>query len=240
MDHDRLMRVLEGLPEALVRRVQLDEVLAELGEDIAVTLGMTGAGVMLEDDEGQLRFIGASDPTLQELERLQVAHDEGPCLLAYRTGDEVVAADLREDDRFPRFARDAFEAGMVSVVSLPLVHEDEVIGALNLYHTEPVEVSDAALRVGRTLAQVATAYLLHARDASHFRDENQHLVRALQVRVVVEQAKGWLRATLDLDEEGAWSLLRGHARDPQRPVRDVAEELLDGRLAAEELRSRTS
>lgn len=235
MKSHRLLEVLADLPTALLEDFDLEDVMSRLGDDIADVLDVAGAGVMLEDGSGVLRFVSASDPVLHALERLQVEYDEGPCLHAYRQGDPVHATDLREDERFPRFAAQAVGVGMGSVFSFPLRNGDGVIGALNLYDRECHSLSAEETEAAMTLARVATAYLLNARDISRFRSENAHLTRALERRVLVEQAKGYLRATADLAPDAAWELLRQYARSRQLRAVDVARQLLDGELAATDL-----
>jgi GAF domain-containing protein len=238
MDQDRLVQILSELPTALLEDFELEEVMSRLGDEIAEVLGVKGAGVMLEDERGRLRFVAASDPVLRALERLQVEYDEGPCLLAYRTGEVVHADNLPDDDRFPRFAAAAGEHGMGSVFSYPLHYQDGVIGALNLYDTDPRPLPDGADEAGRTLAGVATAYLLNARDITRFRTENEQLTRALERRVIVEQAKGYLRARGQVDATTAWELIRHHARSNQLKAEAVARQLLDGGLEADVLLGR--
>lgn len=230
MDQQRLLEVLADLPTALLEDFDLEDVMSRLGDDIADVLAVAGAGVMLEDEHGTLRFVGASDPVLQALEHLQVEYDEGPCLLAYRQGTPVHAEDLHSDRRFSRFAAEAIEVGMGSVFSYPLHYGDGIIGALNLYDTEPRCLTDDADDVATTLARVATAYLLNARDISRFRTENRHLTRALERRVLVEQAKGYLRARTQLDATTAWDLIRRYARSNQLKAVDVSRQVLDGEL----------
>jgi AmiR/NasT family two-component response regulator len=51
---------------------------------------------------------------------------------------------------------------------------------------------------------------------------------ALDYRVVIERAVGYLMGTHRLDAVTAFDLLRRRARDSRRRVADVATEVLDG------------
>lgn len=238
VDRDRLLRVLAALPDVLQREYDLADLMRSFGDDVAEILQVAGAGVMLEDDHGHLRFVAASDPVLRELEHLQIELDEGPCLHAYRTGEAVHVPDLREAEEFATFAGKALGSGMRSVFSLPLTSDDGTIGALNFYDTSVRTLDDDGTEVARTLASVATAYLLHARDLSTFRTENAQLSHALDTRVVVEQAKGFLAAKLDIELQEAWELLRAYARGNQMKAQEVARKVLSGDVSAAALRRR--
>lgn len=75
---------------------------------------------------------------------------------------------------------------------------------------------------------------LHAsisRAAQERADERiAQLQHALDSRVVIEQAKGFLAAREDTTPELAFERLRGHARASDLTVREVAQRLLDGEL----------
>jgi GAF domain-containing protein len=230
VDRDRLLRVLTELPAVLLEEFELHDLMGRFGDDVAAILGVAGAGVMLEDDDGDLRFVAASDPLLRELEHLQIELGEGPCLFAYREGVEVLADDLGDEARFPVFAAKAIDAGMRSVFSFPLTHRDRCIGALNLYDPDPRELSDDAIEVGRTLARVATTYLMHARELTDSKVQALQLTHALDSRVVIEQAKGYIAARRGIPPEAAWELLRRQARSSQRRVHDVAADVVSGEL----------
>jgi hypothetical protein len=65
-------------------------------------------------------------------------------------------------------------------------------------------------------------------DATEFLLERTiQLQRALDTRIVIEQAKGMLAHMLELEPDEAFALLRKTARDDRRTVHDVAREVLE-------------
>lgn len=235
VDHRAFWKVLEHLAGTLVHRYELLDVLEALGGQIRDVLGVAGTGVMLRDDNGDLRFISTSDQVLGELERLQIALDEGPCLLAVHSGGIVLAEELRNDQRFPRFGPRATAAGMGAVYSFPMAVDDAVFGALNLYSAAPGPLSGEQIEVGATFADVATCYLINARDMEQNRQLARELQHALHSRVVIEQAKGYVTATLKVEPEDAFELLRNYSRRHQIKARVVARALVHGDLEPAEL-----
>lgn len=238
IDHAGVAEVLRRFAGTLVGEYELDDVLSGLGKDVASTLGCAGAGAMLADADEQLRFVATSDEVLGELERLQIELDEGPCLLAYRSCQPVVSADLASDERFPRFGPRAIAAGMRAVYSFPMHLQETAIGALNLYAPEAGDLSHEALEIGRTYADVATIYVVHARDLADHEELTTGLQKALDTRIVIEQAKGYLAARADIDTKAAFELLRSYARPRGTRVRVVAQRLLAGDLDVAELQAR--
>ena len=236
IDHAGVAEVLRRFAGTLVGEYELDEVLSGLGKDVASTLGCAGAGAMLADADGHLHFVATSDEVLNQLERLQIELEEGPCLLAYQIGRPVVTADLATDDRFPTFGPRAIDAGMRAVYSFPMQLQDTSIGALNLYAPEAGELSDEALEIGRTYADVATIYVVHARDLADHEELTTGLQKALDTRIVIEQAKGYLAARANIEPKAAFELLRSYARPRSTQVRSVAADVLAGDLQVEDLR----
>jgi diguanylate cyclase (GGDEF)-like protein len=74
----------------------------------------------------------------------------------------VSIADLRDEDRFPLFVPQALAAGLAAVFTFPLRQGDAQLGALDLYRDTPGPMSDNAMVVAQTLADVTSAYLVNA------------------------------------------------------------------------------
>lgn len=238
VDHRGFWKVLERFAGTLVDRYDLDDVLEQLGADIAAVLDVAGAGVMLADEGGSLRFSSTNKGVLHKLEALQIALDEGPCLLAYRSGEIVLADDLATDPRFPTFGPRAVEAGMGAVFSFPMRLDQQVIGALNLYTDQPGSFTGDQIEVGGVFADVGTMYLLNARDIAQKDLLTRQLQHALSSRVLIEQAKGYVAALAGIDPAEAFELIRGYARHHQARVRVIARAVMDGDVPLEQLTRR--
>lgn len=235
IDHELLSTVLTRFAGTLIGRFALDDVMSQLGRDIRMILGVAGAGVLTSDDGGRLHFITASEGILAELESLQMELDEGPCLMCFRTGAPVLATDLATDERFPRFGPRAVAAGMHAVHSFPMEVDGTRVGALDLYAGEPGSLSAQQIAVARTFADVATAYLIHARDLQQRDVFTQDLQRALTARVIVEQAKGVVSAHGAVSTTEAFELIRRYARRHRVRVQMVARSIVEGDLDTAEL-----
>lgn len=234
-DHARLTDLLRRFAGTLVGEYELEEVLELLGEEVAGILGVAGAGAMVADEGGDLHFVAASDEPLARLEALQIELGEGPCLLAYLENATVVASDLSDDDRFPKFGPRAVEAGMRAVYSFPMHVMGVSVGALNVFTAHAGELSEEAVGLGQTFADVATIYVLHDRDLAERDELTSGLRKALESRIVVEQAKGYLAAKTQMEPDPAFELLRRHARSNNLKAREVARAVLRGELTVSDL-----
>jgi diguanylate cyclase (GGDEF)-like protein len=158
----KLSTVLSEFASTLATDFPIQAILDHLVERIVDVLPVTGAGVTLIAPGEGPRYVAASDETARYFEQLQSDMDEGPCMLAYQTGEPVAIAELTADDRFPRFSRAAVDAGLAAVFTFPLHHGAGRFGALDLYRTTPGGLDAHTMSTAQTLADVAAAYLLNA------------------------------------------------------------------------------
>jgi GAF domain-containing protein len=191
-------------------------------------LDVSAAGLLLADPRGELRVVAASSEAARLLELFQLQNDQGPCLDCFRSGQPVAAADLGADQRWPRFAAAAGQAGFRAVQALPMRLRDQVIGALNLFRDTAGAFDAEAVHVGQALADVATISLLHDRSMRRSDTLNEQLQAALNSRVIIEQAKGKLAERLGVDMDQAFALLRDRARASNRRLSDLARAFIDG------------
>jgi hypothetical protein len=225
----RVLDAVVSLVDSLLADFDVVDLLTELTERCAQLLDVEAAGLLLVDPLEQLRLLAATSEETHELELFQLQADEGPCMDCYSTGQPVSVADLQaEADRWPRFVPAALDAGFASVHAVPMRAAGIVLGALGFFGARPGALSDADLLVGQTLAHIASVAILqeHAPTPSTVMPQ---LRSALTGRVLVEQAKGFLRESLDISVEQAFQLLRRYARTNGDHLTDVARRLMTDR-----------
>src|SRR6201996_7740452 len=194
-------------------------------------LDVSAVGLLLADQRGELRVVAASSEAARLLELFQLQNDQGPCLDCFRSGHPVAAPNLGADQRWPRFAAAAGQAGFSAVQALPMRLRDQVIGALNLFRATPGAFDAVSVQVGQALADVATIGLLHERSMRRSDTLNEQLQTALNSRVIIEQAKGKLAERLGIDVDQAFTLLRDQARHRNQRLSDLARAFVDGTQA---------
>jgi len=138
-------------------------------------------------------------------------------------------ADIRaEAARWPRFVPAALDAGFASVHAVPMRAAGIVMGALGLFGSRAGALNEADLLVGQTLTHIASVAILQEHPPTPSTVMPQ-LRSALTSRILVEQAKGFLRESLDVSVEQAFQLLRGYARTHGEHLTDVARRLMTDR-----------
>ena len=228
MTDRKLAETFVELADTLVDDFDVMDFLHQVTVRCAQVLGVSAAGVLLTDQRGTLQVVAASTEATRLLELLQLQTDQGPCPECFHTGRPIAVADLSTvADRWPRFADQARQIGFTSVHALPMRLRTDIIGALNLFGTQPGALDPDTIRLGQALADVATIGILQAR-AIHQRDAlAEQLQTALNSRIIIEQAKGVIAERGQLDMAQSFALLRSTARTHNRRLSDLARAIVD-------------
>ncbi len=217
--------------DTLVDAFDVIEVLTQLTSRSIELLEASAAGILLADSDGQLRVIGASTEQVGLLELFQIQNDEGPCLDCFHTGTVISDSNLGVSSPWPRFALESLLAGYPSVCAVPLRLRDVILGCLNLFMSEPVELAAAEVALAQALADVASIAIVQDQATREAAIREGHLQHALSSRIVIEQAKGMLAERVGVDMDDAFARLRSFARNNNRGLTEVAEGLIAGTIS---------
>ncbi len=204
--------------------------------------GADGAGVtLLRADPGTHRVeaLAASAPFVAEIDELQYTTlQEGPCITAAREQRTVRSGSLGGEKMWPRFGPRVGRLGVHSVLSLPLLLPDEVVGAINVYARQKDAFDDHAAAIGERFAAPAAVAVHNAQVLARAVALAAQLQTALTVRPVIDQAIGILRSRSGESSEEAFARLREISQREHRRLGEVAQRLVDE--AARRARARRS
>lgn len=225
-DRDLLVSELSGFTRTLLRPYDLDVALEDLAERVTDVLRLAGSGVSLVEND-RLTYATAVPARVARVEQAQDESQNGPCMRAYRMREVVAVPDLRmHTEEWSAYCAAAQQVGVLAVAGIPMQFEDTMVGALNLYADGVRDWTAADLAVAQVLADMATGYLINASQLSQQQQLNEQLQRALDSRVVIEQAKGVVAATHGTSIDQAFQLIRQHARSHNASLRAVAEAVV--------------
>jgi GAF domain-containing protein len=223
----QLFQALSEFAQTLVHRYAVADVLFHLTDHVTDVLDVTGAGVSLGDGEDRLRFVTASNETIVEIERVQELAQQGACVDAYRSGVVNASNDLDAESRWPQLVPDALRLGLRSVVAIPMQFSDETIGALNIYDSRPRTWDDEDQSAAQLLAHIAVGYVANASQLEQSERVREQLQRALESRIVIEQAKGMIAADQGIGVDEAFKRLRQYARSHNANLHTAADAVVN-------------
>lgn len=189
--------------------------------------GVDGGGLSVVTSNGAPEALYASDAVAAEVEHLQFALGEGPCIEATKSGTPVLVSDLNSKlnhvtDRWPVFVQEATRAGVRAIFAFPIQVGAVSLGAVDLYRRTPGDLTRPQLTSALTTADaVGWAVLdpiLHANDG-----------QAGSTSMVVHQAAGMVMVQLDCSIEEALVRLRATAFGDGVAINKLAADVVNGR-----------
>jgi GAF domain-containing protein len=177
--------------------------------------------------------VAATDDTARAVDRAQYEADDGPCLTAAREERAIWIEDITDIRQWPRFAAAAVELGVGSSLSLPLSLAGGTYGGLNLYGAAAGAFDEHDREVASAFASQASAVVMNAVAYWGVHEQAANLIRAMEHRAVIEQAKGILIASEGCSPDEAFDLLRRASQRENRKLRDLAAELVERRSGAD-------
>ena len=170
--------------------------------------------------DGALTTMSATNSLAQDLDSLQYALGEGPCVSALRNQELILVQRLEQEQRWPRYTPRAVEAGIRSQMAVHLAADEEVLGSLNFYSTVRDTIAPEAYHRASLFATHAALALGYARrlEAVHASAETHRLIG---------QAIGMLVERFEIGDDRAFYYLVRVASAGGLELRQVAREVVD-------------
>lgn len=169
---------------------------------------------------------GSSQRAL-DLDHVEQALGDGPCIRALREMSAVMIDDVASDPRWPSYNRALAEAGVHSTLGVPLEISGDSRAALNFFATKPraftPDVYEKAL--GFAAAAHNTMHLSIRINTAQNRAED--LEAALESRTAINLACGVIMAQNRCTQAEAMDILTKVSSNRNRKLRDVASELIE-------------
>jgi GAF domain len=221
---ERRLRILRrlvagGTPELETKR------LCEVCADVT---GMSGAGIMLMSGDVPRGSVCTTDNVSARIEELQYMLGEGPCVDAYHQDRPVLEPDLAcsSTPRWPAFTGPAIEVGVRAVFGFPLRVGGARLGALNLYRDQPGSLTVDRHADALVVADVAAQAVLVLQANAPPGKLAAELEVGADFHYVVHQAAGMIAVQLDFGVGQALVRLRAYAFGHDRPLAEVAEDVV--------------
>jgi hypothetical protein len=223
--------VFGDLVEALRSGRELVDALDLLVQACTEYTDAVEAAVILRAEGDTYRAVASTNERTLDVEESQIGVESGPCIESIAHGELLAVPDVRAvRHNWPEFVATALTAGFGGALALPLEVDGETVGGVNVFLAGPGELTESEVSLITSMMRVVSSGLSQRRENDERDAVADQLAFALESRVVIEQAKGYLSYEHRTSVGSAFSLLRRHARSHQLPLRDVAQGVVDRRL----------
>jgi GAF domain-containing protein len=196
--------------------------------------GSSGAGVIAAGDSSW--SYAESDEGVSGLHQLQMQTGDGPVAETLRFGEARRIDDASAETRWPQVCEAMAASGLRSCLALPLRTDRKPGAALAIYSSKPDAFAGSDHDIALLFAAQGGVAVRNALLYSNCRKLVANLHVALESRAVIEQAKGILVADLGYSPEDAFNRLSVMSQNTNRKVRDIATDLVEGRIQQHQFR----
>lgn len=200
----------------------LDEILNLI---VVVTAEMLNSKIcsimLLNEKRTELEMKAAQSLSLEYQKKANVNVNGSVIGEVIKTKKPITVFDVREEKKYG-FRDLAVKEHLTSMLSVPMVVKDNVIGAINVYTKDPHDFSQEEIDVLQMVANQAAV----AVENTHLMEEALKAKEALETRKLVERAKGILMNLSNLSEEAAHKLIHKKSMDSCKSMKEIAESII--------------
>jgi len=224
---DDLQDSLNRLGQLATGLISLEDSLTRVAEyAVRAIPGAEGAGLTLLE-QNRSDTIVATAQFVSEIDDIQYSLGQGPCISAAADGVTVMSGSLGGDKRWPKFGSKVARLGVHSVVSLPLITEEGLVGAMNVYAHGKNSFTDNAGRIGELFAIPAAIAVQNAQVLAQTKRLASQLQTALSARGVVDRALGIMMSRTGGTEAEAMDRMRALSQQRHEKLVHVAGTIVD-------------
>lgn len=193
----------------------LDRIVAHAVELVE---GCEHAGILLLHAGNNVETAAATSELVRRSDRAQGDLAEGPCFdAAFQKNQTYRIRDMEDHvPEWPQYAPVAREIGVGSMMGFLLYTEEEDLGALDLYSSQPNMFTYNSELSGWLLASHAAVAFSAARNSAQ-------LQSAIKTRQEIGESLGIIRERFDLNDDDAFALLKKVSQDHNLKIRDLAQ-----------------
>ncbi|RJT96901.1 ANTAR domain-containing protein [Arthrobacter frigidicola] len=170
--------------------------------------------------------VASSSRHARNLDEIQYAFRDGPCLTAARTSTTVLVEDTQYDTRWPEYQEAARAQKVRSILAVPVPIDGEAQCGLNLYSVGPSAFDLDAVRTAEVFAREASRSLRLAVRIARLTDAGENLRAAMESRTTIDLAAGIIMAQNGCGQESAMTILKAASSARNTKLRDIAASVV--------------
>ena len=213
---------LSQVSETVSSNRLIDDVLQLIVTMTAQMMGSKICSIMLLDDTTNELRIGATQSLSEQYRRKpNVRVGQSISGRAVQERRPIIVTDVTQEKDF-MYRELAQREGLCSLLCVPMMVKEKAIGVINSYTSKVHVFTTEDVKLLQAIGNQAAIAIDH----TTLLGKSFEMQEALQVRKLLERAKGYLMRSKKLSEEEAFKLIQRQSMDLRKSMREIAEAIL--------------
>lgn len=222
MPYGEQIKALTKISKAITSDLYLDDILRLI---VAVTAEAMGSNIcslwVVDEKDKKLKLRATQAISKEYLKERSLKLGEGVVGYVAKERKPVAILDVLKEPKYKEKEL-AKKEKLCSMLSVPLIVKDRVIGVINCYTPKPHQFSETEINIVTTVASQAAVAI----ENTELMVKSRVIQEELEVRKIMERAKGILMKDEGLTEEEAYLKLQKYSMDHRKTMRGVAEAII--------------
>ncbi|MDD5195710.1 MAG: GAF and ANTAR domain-containing protein [Candidatus Omnitrophica bacterium] len=216
------LSALSKISKAITSDLYLEDVLKLIVTLAASVMNAKICSLWLLDEKKQSLRIRATQAMSKEyLKERTLKMGEGIVGLVAKDKKPIAIRDVALEESYKEKML-AKKEGLVSMLSVPMLVKNKLIGVVNLYTTKPYDFTSSDIDLLSTIADQAAVAI----ENTELMVKTKVIQEELEARKKIEKAKGILMKDKRVSEEEAYSLIRKSSMNKRLSMKEVAEAII--------------
>lgn len=176
---------------------------------------------ILDQNTQELKIRATQSMSKEYLKERSLKSGEGIVGLVAKEKKPIIILDVSKDSKYKE-KKLAKKESLVSMLSVPMMVKERVIGVINCYTTISYKFTKSDIDLLSTVANQAAVAI----ENTELLVKTKVIQEELEARKKIERAKGILMKEQNLGEEEAYNLIRKSSMDKRLQMKDIAEAII--------------
>lgn len=216
------IEALFKISKAITSELYLEDILKLIVSITAQTMGSKVCSLMLLDEKTKELAIRATQSISEAYNKKPpLKLGEGIAGKVALTKEPIQVYDVNAEKEY-KYKDIARKEGLASILCVPMIAKNKVIGVINLYTSKPHKFTRNEIN---TLTAVATQAAMVIENTELI-VKTKVIQEELETRKLVERAKGVLMRENNVSEEEAYRMIQKYSMDSRKSMREIAEAII--------------
>jgi len=219
--YGKQIEALSKIGKVITSSVYSDEILNFIVNITAEVMDSKICSILLINEENELVIRAVKSMSEAYIKKKPIKIGEGIAGRVAKENKPIFIPDVKKEPNYMN-SLIATKENLCSLLSVPLSVKGRVIGVLNCYTEKERKFGQEEITLLSTIANQAAVVIENAQ----LMLQTHRIQEELEIRKIIERAKGILMKVQNLSEEEAFKRIQRKSMDLRKPMKEIAEAII--------------